>query len=58
MRPAHLHFLAYKQGFKTLISQVYAPDDKNIETDVQFGVTRHLIGNSSATTSRAPARRT
>jgi hydroxyquinol 1,2-dioxygenase len=45
MRPAHLHFLVHKPGFKTLISQLYAPDDKNIETDVQFGVTRHLIGD-------------
>jgi len=45
MRPAHLHFLACKDGFKTLISQLYVPDDKFIETDVQFGVTRHLIGN-------------
>jgi len=45
MRPAHLHFLAYKPGFKTLISQLYVPDDKHIETDVQFGVTRHLIGD-------------
>ncbi len=44
MRPAHLHFLAYKPGFKTLISQIYDPDDPHIETDVQFGVTRHLIG--------------
>jgi len=45
MRPAHLHFLAAKDGFKTLVSQVYSPDDPHIETDVQFGVTRHLIGN-------------
>src|SRR5262252_5207627 len=45
MRPAHLHFLAARDGFKTLISQVYVNDDKFIETDVQFGVTRHLIGN-------------
>ncbi|HEX3936760.1 MAG TPA: dioxygenase [Xanthobacteraceae bacterium] len=45
MRPAHLHFLVYKPGFKTLISQIYDPEDKNIDTDVQFGVTRHLIGN-------------
>jgi hydroxyquinol 1,2-dioxygenase len=45
MRPAHLHFLAYKPGFKALISQLYVPDDKHIETDVQFGVTRHLIGD-------------
>ena len=45
MRPAHLHFLAFKPGFKTLISQIYDPEDPNLETDVQFGVTRHLIGN-------------
>jgi catechol 1,2-dioxygenase len=45
MRPAHLHFLAKKDGLKTLISQVYVQDDKFLETDVQFGVTRHLIGN-------------
>src|SRR6202790_5064409 len=45
MRPSHLHFLVYRPGFKTLISQIYDPEDKHIETDVQFGVTRHLIGN-------------
>jgi catechol 1,2-dioxygenase len=45
MRPAHLHVLAGKDGFKTLISQLYVQDDKFIDTDVQFGVTRHLIGN-------------
>jgi hydroxyquinol 1,2-dioxygenase len=45
MRPAHLHFLAYRPGFKTLISQVYDPEDPHIDNDAQFGVTRHLIGN-------------
>ena len=45
MRPAHLHFLAVKDGFKTLITQVYVNDDKFLETDVQFGVTRHLVGD-------------
>jgi catechol 1,2-dioxygenase len=44
-RPAHLHFMIYKPGFKTLISQIYAPDDEHIDSDVQFGVTRALIGN-------------
>jgi len=44
MRPAHLHFLVYKPSFKTLISQLYDPEDPNLETDAQFGVTRHLIG--------------
>jgi catechol 1,2-dioxygenase len=43
-RPAHLHFMVFKPGFKTLISQVYSPDDPNIDSDVQFGVTRALIG--------------
>src|SRR6185503_10503157 len=45
MRPAHLHFLTSKDGFKTLISQIYVADDKFIDSDVQFGVTRHLIGD-------------
>jgi catechol 1,2-dioxygenase len=44
-RPAHLHFMVYRPGFKTLISQVYAPDDEHIDSDVQFGVTRALIGD-------------
>jgi protocatechuate 3,4-dioxygenase beta subunit len=44
-RPAHLHFMIYKPGFKTLVSQIYSPDDEHIDSDVQFGVTRALIGN-------------
>ena len=45
MRPAHLHFLIYKPGYKTHFSQVYVNDDPNLETDVQFGVTEALVGN-------------
>jgi hydroxyquinol 1,2-dioxygenase len=44
-RPAHLHFLIYKPGFKTVTSQIYSPDDPHLETDSQFGVTRALIAN-------------
>lgn len=44
-RPAHLHALIFKPGFKTLISQVYDPRDPHIDTDVQFGVTRALMGD-------------
>jgi hydroxyquinol 1,2-dioxygenase len=44
-RPAHLHFLIFKEGFKTLISQIYVNDDDKLETDVQFGVTKALIGD-------------
>jgi catechol 1,2-dioxygenase len=45
MRPAHLHFLIFKPGFKTIASQVYSPDDPHLETDSQYGVTRSLIGD-------------
>jgi protocatechuate 3,4-dioxygenase beta subunit len=44
-RPAHLHFLIHKPGYKTIASQVYDPEDPHLETDSQFGVTRALIGN-------------
>lgn len=46
-RPAHLHALIFKEGFKTLISQVYADDDEHLESDVQFGVTRATTGHFS-----------
>jgi len=44
-RPAHLHALIFKPGFKVLISQVYDPADPHIDSDAQFGVTRALIGD-------------
>jgi catechol 1,2-dioxygenase len=44
MRPAHIHFMIHKQGFKTQFSQVYSSDDPHLDTDVQFGVTRSLVG--------------
>jgi catechol 1,2-dioxygenase len=44
LRPAHIHFLIFKPGFKTQFSQVYSSDDPNIETDAQFGVTAALLG--------------
>jgi catechol 1,2-dioxygenase len=55
-RPAHLHFLIYKPGFKTLISQVYVNDDPYLDSDVQYGVTRTLVGDYRRHESdRAPA---
>ncbi len=44
LRPAHIHFLIHQPGYKTIASQVYDPQDPNLETDSQFGVTRALIG--------------
>ncbi|MBI5260492.1 MAG: catechol 1,2-dioxygenase [Bradyrhizobium sp.] len=44
-RPAHLHTLIFKPGFKVLISQVYDPADPHLDSDVQFGVTKPLIAD-------------
>lgn len=44
-RPAHLHALIVKPGFKVLISQVYDPSDPHIKSDVQFAVTEALTGD-------------
>jgi len=58
MRPAHIHFMIFKPGFKTQFSQVYSSDDPNLETDVQFGVTRALVGQyvlHDAATEPAPS---
>jgi hydroxyquinol 1,2-dioxygenase len=57
MRPAHIHFLISKPGYKTQFSQVYAGDDPNLETDAQFGVTAALVGcyaKHDAATEPAP----
>jgi catechol 1,2-dioxygenase len=45
MRPAHIHFMIYKAGFKTQFAQVYSSDDAHLETDVQFAVTPALVGH-------------
>ena len=44
LRPAHIHFLIHKPGYKTQFSQLYSSDDPHLETDVQFGVTQALVG--------------
>ena len=44
-RPAHIHALVYKPGFKTITSQLYSHDDPMLDTDAQFGVTRALIAS-------------
>jgi catechol 1,2-dioxygenase len=44
-RPAHIHFMFSKDGYKTLVTQVFADDDGSIASDVVFGVTPALSGN-------------
>jgi len=53
-RPAHLHFLAFRPGYKTLITQVFVDDDQYLESDVVFGVTRHLVGHYRRVESGEP----
>ena len=55
MRPAHIHFMFHKPGFKTQFSQVYSSDDPNLETDVQFGVTQALVGQYVLHAAEEPA---
>jgi len=45
MRPAHIHFLIAKDGFKTQFAQLYSSDDPNLDTDVAFAVTQPLVGD-------------
>ena len=44
-RPAHLHALIYKDGFKTVAAQVYAADDEVLQSDSQFGVQSNAVGH-------------
>ena len=47
--------MLFKEGFKTLVTQVFVDNDKALENDVVFGVTRALVGNYVKHTSNAPA---
>ena len=42
-RPAHIHALIHKPGYKTIASQLYSHDDPKLDSDAQFGVTRALV---------------
>ena len=44
IRPAHIHFMVTKPGFKTLITQIFADDADHLETDVTFSVIRSIVG--------------
>jgi catechol 1,2-dioxygenase len=54
-RPAHMHFLIYKPGFKTLITQIFVKGDQYLDNDVVFGVTPPLIGDYELHGNGGPA---
>lgn len=42
-RPAHLHFILKAQGFETLTTHIFDPDDPYINSDAVFGVKESLL---------------
>ncbi|MCZ4256685.1 intradiol ring-cleavage dioxygenase [Sulfitobacter sp. G21635-S1] len=42
-RPAHLHYIIEAEGFETLTTHIFDPDDPYIETDAVFGVKDSLM---------------
>ncbi|MGX9354728.1 intradiol ring-cleavage dioxygenase [Roseobacteraceae bacterium S113] len=42
-RPAHLHYILEAEGFETLITHIFDPDDAYINTDAVFGVKESLL---------------
>ncbi len=45
LRPAHIHFMIHKPGFKTQFSQLYSHDDPMLDNDAAFAVTQALVGH-------------
>ncbi len=44
-RPAHIHFMISKEGYKVLITQVFDGSDEHLLSDPVFGVSKHLVGS-------------
>lgn len=42
-RPAHLHYILEAEGFETLITHIFDPDDEYIQSDAVFGVKESLL---------------
>ena len=42
-RPAHLHYILEAEGFETLVTHIFDPDDEYIDTDAVFGVKESLL---------------
>jgi len=42
-RPSHLHFIVEAEGFKPLVTEVFAEGDKYLDQDTVFGVRKDLV---------------
>jgi hydroxyquinol 1,2-dioxygenase len=47
MRPAHIHFMAQKDGYDTLITHIFLDGDPYLDSDTVFGVRSTCIGQFS-----------
>ncbi len=56
-RPAHLHFMVSAPGYRTLITQVFADDAENLNSDVVFAVLKPLVGHFAETVDASGKRR-
>jgi len=52
-RPAHLHFILEADGFKTLVTHIFDPNDRCINSDAVFGVKRALLADFRMTDDSA-----
>jgi hydroxyquinol 1,2-dioxygenase len=44
-RPAHLHYIIKAQGFETLVTHIFDPNDPYIHSDAVFGVKQSLLAD-------------
>ncbi len=44
-RPGHIHFMLKKDGYQSLVSQIYDADTQYLDNDSVFAVKESLIGN-------------
>ncbi|MEL6620448.1 MAG: intradiol ring-cleavage dioxygenase [Pseudomonadota bacterium] len=44
-RPAHLHYILEADGFETLVTHIFDPDDPYIHSDAVFGVKESLLAS-------------
>jgi len=44
-RPAHLHFMLRADGFETLVTHIFDPGDRHIDSDAVFGVKQALLAD-------------
>ncbi|WP_431281459.1 dioxygenase [Humitalea sp. 24SJ18S-53] len=53
MRPAHVHFWLRKNGYRPLVTQVFAAGDKYLDDDAVFGVKTSLVHDYKAEAAAA-----